>query len=158
MNSSKKFIPHSKLAKLKKNIQNFQQPDGEYLYEAWECYKGLLCNYPQHVLNMQQKISTFYNGINVYTRQLLESQGPMTKKDLKTNKALIEEFSNHSRELHNPRDDVTRGKENRDVSLEGLAVVMEKINNMDRRITKMGQSIHMIQVGCENCHMPYLTT
>lgn len=76
---------------------------------------------------MQQEISTFSDGINVSTRQLLDSQGPMTKKDPPNNKALIEEFSEHSREYHNPRVDVTRGKANGDAASEGLAAVMKNL-------------------------------
>lgn len=92
----------SKIAKLKKNIQNFQKLDGESLYEVWVHYNGLLRNCPQQYLNVQQEI------------YILDSQGPMTKKELETNKSLIEEFTKHLREYHNPRDDFTRGKPNGD--------------------------------------------
>lgn len=44
----------------------------------------------------------------------------MTKKDPTTNKELIKEFAEHSREHHNPRDDVTRGKSNGDGMVTGL--------------------------------------
>lgn len=37
-----------------------------------------------------------------------------------------------------------------------LAAIMEKLNNIDWRITKMGKSIHAIQVGCNNCKGPHL--
>lgn len=81
---------------LKRNILNFQKQNGESLYEAWECYKGMLRNFPQHDLNVKQEILTFYNGINVCTRKLLDSHGPLTKKNFSTNKELIEEFAKHS--------------------------------------------------------------
>lgn len=60
-----------------------------------ERYKGMLTNYPQHGLNVQQEVFIFYDGINVSTRQLLDSHGPMTKKDLATIKELIYEFAKH---------------------------------------------------------------
>ena len=56
------FCPPSKIAKLKKAIANFEQQPGESLYEAWERYKGLLRNCPQHELNVQQEMSIFYDG------------------------------------------------------------------------------------------------
>lgn len=34
---------------------------------------------------------------------------------------------------------------------------MAKPDNMDRRITKMGQSMHVIQVGYDICSGPHLT-
>lgn len=70
--------------------------------------------------------------------QLIESQGPITKKDLKTNKALIEEFTKHSQEYHNPREDITRRKENLDRGNKNLALVLAKLDTMDQRIMKMG--------------------
>lgn len=83
-----KFGPPLKIPKLKKKIENFQENDGESLFKAWERYKGILRNFPQHNLNMQQEVSIFYDEVNVTKRQLLESQGPMTKKELTTIKEL----------------------------------------------------------------------
>ncbi|XP_023749067.2 uncharacterized protein LOC111897346 [Lactuca sativa] len=149
------FCPPSKVAKLKKAIANFEQQLGESLYEAWERYKVLIRNCPQNDLNVQQEVSIFYDGVNVTTRQLLDSQGPLNKKNPVEIKQLIEEFSKHSREYHNPRNDVTRGSAN--AALEDMLAVMAMLQSMDRRMTKMDQTIHVIQVGCENCNGPHLT-
>lgn len=70
---TQQFSPPSKVAILKKNIQKYQQLDGESLNEAWERHKGMLRNCQQHDMNVHQGIPTFYNGINVCTRQLLDS-------------------------------------------------------------------------------------
>lgn len=40
---------------------------------------------------------------------------------------------------------------------EKLATVTEKLESLDRRMTKMDQSIHVIYVGCDNCSGPHLT-
>ncbi|KAL7615461.1 hypothetical protein Lser_V15G05949 [Lactuca serriola] len=149
------FCPPSKISKLKKAIANFEQQARESLYEAWERYKSLLRNCPHHDLNSQQEVSIFYDGVNVTTRQLLDSQGPLTKKAPPVIKQLIEEFSKHSREHHNPRNDVTRGSTY--VASEDLSAVMAMLKNMDRRMDKMDQTIHAIRVGCENCNGPHLT-
>ena len=68
------FCPPSKISKLKKAIADFEKNLGESLYEAWERYKELLRNCPQSDLNIQQEVSIFYDGVNVMTRQLLDSQ------------------------------------------------------------------------------------
>ncbi|KAL7608785.1 hypothetical protein Lser_V15G13163 [Lactuca serriola] len=135
-------------------IANFEQV-GESLFEAWDRYKGLLRNCPQNDLNVQQEVSTFYDGVNVTTRQLVDSQVPLTKKNTAEVKRLIEEFSKNSREYHNPRHESTRGLVN-SVN-DSMAVVMAKLATMERRMTKMDQSIHAIRVGCENCSRPHLT-
>lgn len=91
------------------------------------------------------------------TRQLLDSQGPMPKKELTVIKALIEEFTKHSREYHNPHDDTTRSKGSKDGENENRAAVLEKLKNMDRKMPNMDQSIHEILVVCENFNAPHLT-
>lgn len=148
------FIPPSKVAKLKRNIQNFQQFEGESLYEAWESYKKLLRHCPQHDFNVQQEISIFYDGVNMCTRQLLDSQGPMTRKDSVTNKALIEEFAKHSREYHNPKGDFTKEKSNKNGGQDVISAVVAKLDAMEEKITKMGESI---QDRCRACRGPHST-
>ena len=96
----------------------------------------------------------FYDGVNVMTRQLLDSQGPLTKKILGEVKELIEEFSKHSREYHNPIHDEAKGI--RVVNSEDIATVLAMLDTMDRRMTKMDQSIHAIRVCCERCNDPHL--
>nr|KAJ0225504.1 hypothetical protein LSAT_V11C100031130 [Lactuca sativa] len=39
---------------------------------------------------------------------------------------------------------------------DSMTFVMAKLENMERRMTKMDQSIHAIRVGCENCSVPHL--
>lgn len=67
------FSPPSMVAKLKKNIANFEQKMGESLYEAWERYKCLRRNCLKHDLNDQQMCLFSMMGVNVTTRQLLDS-------------------------------------------------------------------------------------
>ena len=63
-----------------------------------------------------------------------------------TIKSLIEEFAKHSREYQNPREDVTRGNVGGDGGQDNLALLLGKLDSMDRRTAKMRQSIHVIQV------------
>lgn len=83
-------------------------------------------------------------------------KGPL-KKDLATNNALIEEFAKHSREYHKLREDITRGKSNGDGGQDRIDSIIAKLEAIGNRITKMGESIHAIQVGCEACNRPHLT-
>ena len=91
------------------------------------------------------------------TRQLLDYQCPLTKMNSSTIKELTEEFMKHSREYHNPREDVTRGKGTRERGNENLAEIMAKIKNMHQQMKKMDQYIHVIRVGCDNFNRPHLT-
>ena len=67
------LFPPSKVSNMKKVISNFEQIGGESLYEAWDGYTSLLRNCSQNDLNIQQEVAIFYDGVNVTTRQLLDS-------------------------------------------------------------------------------------
>ncbi|GJV93714.1 hypothetical protein Tco_1541527 [Tanacetum coccineum] len=58
-----------------KEINNFQQEPDETLYQAWERFKELLMKCPQHYLTEMQEVILLYNGLDVPTRQILDSKG-----------------------------------------------------------------------------------
>lgn len=99
----------------------------------------------------------FYDGVNQTTGHLLNYQGPLTKKAPTIIKQLIEKFCKNSRQYHNCRDDKTRGYKDGIGGSEDLSAVMDKLELINRRMTKMDQSIHAIQVGCDNYGGPHLT-
>nr|KAJ0205103.1 hypothetical protein LSAT_V11C500241070 [Lactuca sativa] len=107
---------------------------------------------PSKIAKLKKVIANFEQQAG---EQLLDSQGPLTKKAPLVIKELIEEFSKHSREYHNPRNDSTRGMVN--AISDDMATMMAKLESMDRIMTKMDQSIHAIRVGCENLRGPHLT-
>ncbi|KAI3740492.1 hypothetical protein L2E82_30941 [Cichorium intybus] len=151
----KQFSPPSKIAKMKAKIQNFQQMDDETLYDAWDRYKEMLQNCPQHDLNPHQVVQTFYNGINVTTRQMVDSQGPIPKKTPADGYALIEELAQHSHQWHSSRDSSLRKKPSDDQA-DGLAALNAKLDALGRDMKKVNQTIHAIQVGCDNCSGPHI--
>ncbi|XP_031101933.1 uncharacterized protein LOC116005835 [Ipomoea triloba] len=57
------YYPPSKAAKLKKQIQNFQQFGSENLYEAWKRFKDLRRQCPRNLLSPWDFISSFYEGL-----------------------------------------------------------------------------------------------
>ncbi|GKC18466.1 hypothetical protein Tco_1020616, partial [Tanacetum coccineum] len=67
---------HMSLTRAKmEEINNFQQELDETLYQAWEKFKELLIKCPQHYLTEMQEVILFYNGLEVLTRQILDSKG-----------------------------------------------------------------------------------
>lgn len=89
-----KFNSPSRIAKLKEKILNFQQIEWETLFKAWDRYKTMLINYPHYDLNVHQELHTLYYSINLYTRQLGDSQGPITKRNLAKCKEIIKNLAN----------------------------------------------------------------
>ncbi|GJX78838.1 putative reverse transcriptase domain-containing protein [Tanacetum coccineum] len=45
------------------------------LYQAWERFKELLMKCPQYYLTEMQEVILFYNGVDIPTRQILDSKG-----------------------------------------------------------------------------------
>ncbi|KAG9442162.1 hypothetical protein H6P81_018016 [Aristolochia fimbriata] len=68
-----KYFPPAKIIKLRNPISNFMQEHDEQLYEAWERFKELLRKCPNHGIPLWMQIETFYNGITVSTRNLIDA-------------------------------------------------------------------------------------
>ncbi|GKB11186.1 hypothetical protein Tco_0845109 [Tanacetum coccineum] len=63
-----------------KEINNFQQEPDETLYQAWERFTELLMKCHQHYSTEMQVVILFYNGLDVPTRQILDSRGVVPTK------------------------------------------------------------------------------
>nr|GEU45816.1 reverse transcriptase domain-containing protein [Tanacetum cinerariifolium] len=75
-----KYCPHARVLKKMKEINNFQQESDEHLYQVWERFKELLMKCPQHYLTEMHEVVLFYNGLDVPTRQILDSRGSIPSK------------------------------------------------------------------------------
>ncbi|GJS90557.1 hypothetical protein Tco_0773193 [Tanacetum coccineum] len=64
------------------------EPD-ETLYQAWERFKELWMKCPQHYLTKMQEVILFYNGLDVSTRQILDSRHAVPTKTAADAKAAI---------------------------------------------------------------------
>ncbi|GKF05000.1 hypothetical protein Tco_0035668, partial [Tanacetum coccineum] len=87
-----KYYPPCCTAKKIEEINNFQQEPDKNLYQAWERFKELLMKCPQHYLTEMQEVVLFYNGLDVLTRQILDSRGAITSKTIADVKVAIQEM------------------------------------------------------------------
>ncbi|GKB78505.1 reverse transcriptase domain-containing protein [Tanacetum coccineum] len=85
-----KYCPPARIAKKMKEINNFQQEPDENLYQAWERFKELLMKCPQHYITKMQEVVLFYNGLDVSTRQILDSRGAIPSKTAADAKVAIQ--------------------------------------------------------------------
>ncbi|GJV34821.1 retrovirus-related pol polyprotein from transposon TNT 1-94 [Tanacetum coccineum] len=85
-----KYCPPARTAKKMEEINNFQQEPDENLYQAWERFKELLIKCPQHYLTKMQEVVLFYNGLDVLTRQILNSRGVIPTKTVADAKLAIQ--------------------------------------------------------------------
>ncbi|GKA55364.1 DNA-directed DNA polymerase, partial [Tanacetum coccineum] len=96
-----KYCPPARTAKKMEEINNFQQEPDETLYQAWERFKELLMKCPQHYLTDMQEVILFYNGLEVPTRQILDSKGAIPTKTVADAKIAIQEMAEYSQKWHN---------------------------------------------------------
>ncbi|GJW62412.1 hypothetical protein Tco_0111747 [Tanacetum coccineum] len=84
-----KYCPPGRTANKMEEINNFQQEPDETLYQAWKRFKELLVKCPQHYLTEMQKVILFYNGLDIPTRQILDSRGAVPTKTAEDAKKAI---------------------------------------------------------------------
>nr|GEU29631.1 hypothetical protein [Tanacetum cinerariifolium] len=128
-------------------INNFQQELDESLFRAWERFKELLMKCPQHYLTDTQEVILFYNGIDVPTRQILDSKGTIPTKTATDTKIAIQEMVEYSKKLHNETSSKAKSIE----TFDGLAAIQTQLNNLIREIKKVNEKVYTDQVGCEQC-------
>ncbi|GJT12975.1 hypothetical protein Tco_0860017 [Tanacetum coccineum] len=148
-----KYCPPARTAKKMEEINNFQQEPDESLFRAWERFKELLMKCPQHYLTDMQEIILFYNGLDVPTRQILDSKGVIPSKTAADAKIAIQEMAEYSKKWQNGTSLRTRSTETSD----GLAAIQAQLNNLEREIKKVNEKVYAAQVGCELCKGPHYT-
>ncbi|GJW21100.1 hypothetical protein Tco_0031722 [Tanacetum coccineum] len=107
---------------------------------------------PQHYLKEMQEAILFYNGLEVPTRQILDSKGAIQKKTDADAKVAIEEMAEYSQKWHNG---TSRGRST-EIS-DGLAAIQAQLNNLGREIKKVNEKVYAAQVRCKRCKGPHYT-
>ncbi|GJT81626.1 hypothetical protein Tco_1055968 [Tanacetum coccineum] len=138
-----KYCPPARTAKKMEEINNFQQEPDESLFRAWERFKELLMKCPQHYLTNIQEVILFYNGLDVPTRQIMDSKGAIPSKTATDAKITIQEMVEYSQKWHNGTSSRTRSTETSD----GLAAIQAQLNNLGREIKKVNEKVYASQFG-----------
>ncbi|GJT01636.1 putative reverse transcriptase domain-containing protein [Tanacetum coccineum] len=135
--SRNKYCPPARTAKKMEEINNFQQDPDETLYQAWEQFNELLLRCPQHYLTYMQEVILFYKGLDVPTRQILDSKGAIPSMKAADAKKAIQDMANHSQKWHNGTFIRCRSTETSD----GLAAIQAQLNNLGREIKKVNEIV-----------------
>ncbi|GKA38679.1 retrovirus-related pol polyprotein from transposon TNT 1-94 [Tanacetum coccineum] len=146
-----KYCPPARTVKKMEEINNFQQEPDESLLRAWERFKKFLMKCPQHYLTDIQKVILFYNGLDVPTRQILDSKGAIPSKTVADAKIAIQEMTEYSQKWHNGTSSRTRSTE----TSNRLVVIQAQLINLGREIKKVNEKVYAAQVGCELCKGPH---
>ncbi|GKE77807.1 hypothetical protein Tco_1543927, partial [Tanacetum coccineum] len=107
---------------------------------------------PQHDLTEMHEVILFYNGLDVPTRQILDSRGAIPTKTVDDPKKAIQEMEEYSQKWHNG---TSRGRSTK--TSNGLAAIQAQLNNLGREIKKVNEKVYAAQVGCKQCKGPHYT-
>ncbi|GKE23453.1 DNA-directed DNA polymerase [Tanacetum coccineum] len=99
-----------------------------------------------------QEVVLFYNGLDVPTRQILDSRGAIPSKTTVYAKVAIQEMAKYSQKWHNG---TSRNRSTK--TSDGLASIQAQLNNLGREIKKVNEKVYAAQVGCEQCKGPHYT-
>ncbi|GKB40293.1 hypothetical protein Tco_0885235, partial [Tanacetum coccineum] len=93
----------------------------------------MLCAFPEVIL--------FYNGLDIPTRQILDSKGAIPSKTAADAKIAIQEMAEYSQKWHNGISSRTRSTETSD----GLDAIQVQLNNLGREIKKVNEKVYAAQ-------------
>nr|GEX89114.1 NUDIX hydrolase 6-like protein [Tanacetum cinerariifolium] len=116
-------------------INNFQQDPDETLYQAWERFKELLMKCTQHYLTEMQEVILFYDGVEVPTRQILDSRGAILTKTAADAKVDIQKMAEYYQKWHNG---TSRGRSTK--ASDELAAIQDVNNVKDPTTPKIAHS------------------
>ena len=101
-----KFFPPTKETKMRIEIHNFDQYEGETFYEAWDHYKDLLRKCPHNGLAKWMQMHHFYNGLIGTTRTLLDASvtGTLMSKSINEAYQFLEDMALNNYQWPNERE------------------------------------------------------
>ncbi|GJR03436.1 hypothetical protein Tco_0526420 [Tanacetum coccineum] len=92
-------------------------------------------------------------GLDVPTRQILDSKGVIPSMNAAYAKKAIKEMDVHSQKWHNGTSTRKRSTDTYD----GLAAIQAQLNNLGRELKKVNEKVYAAQVGCESCKGTHYT-
>ncbi|XP_031275462.1 uncharacterized protein LOC116133938 [Pistacia vera] len=146
-----KYFPPSKTARMRNDITNFMQVDGESLYEAWERYKELLRKCPHHGLPIWLQVQTFYNGLIPANRSIIDaaSGGTIMKKTPEAAYELLDEMASNSYQWQS--DKAPQRKTAGLYGVDAITTISAQLEALNKKIGNMSAPI--MQVKSTSCDL-----
>ncbi|GJW40308.1 ribonuclease H-like domain-containing protein [Tanacetum coccineum] len=100
------------------------------------------------LFHISKEVILFYNGLDVLTRQILDSKGAILSKTASDAKIAIQEMAEYSQKWHNGTSSRTRSTK----TFDGLAAIQAQLNNLGREMLgskgfKMILKVYVVQNG-----------
>nr|GEX26263.1 hypothetical protein [Tanacetum cinerariifolium] len=110
------------------------------------------CELLEVIEKLRGEVVLFYNGLDVPTRQILDSRGAIPSKTDAYAKVAIQEIVEYFQKWHNGTSKTRSTK-----TSNGLAAIQAQLNNLGREIKKVNEKVYVAQVGCKQCKGPHYT-
>ncbi|PWA50505.1 hypothetical protein CTI12_AA296900 [Artemisia annua] len=158
-----KYIPPSKVTKLRNDISNFRQLPDESLFEAWERYKLAIDRCPNHNMLLVTIIDTFYNGLTLRHRDTINAAagGTFMKRTPEECYDLIENMTAHHKFWDSSAERNDSCKSVNPASSE-IAALTKKMDDLSTAVLRMHQTnqninhqVRAVSHSCETCGGPH---
>ncbi|KAG9449976.1 hypothetical protein H6P81_009941 [Aristolochia fimbriata] len=130
------------------SIRTWEELQRKFL--AWERFKELLRKCPNHGIPLWMQIETFYNGITVSTRNLIDAAagGTMNKKTPNEVYELIEEMSSNMYQY--PVERSARGRVAGIQNVDPLVALQAQVESLTNQLSKLQKPSSVAQI-CDMC-------
>ncbi|GJV07123.1 reverse transcriptase domain-containing protein [Tanacetum coccineum] len=149
-----KYFPPYMVTKLRNDISNFRQLPDESLFEAWERYKLLIDQCPNHNMLPVTQIDTFYNGLILRHRDTINAAagGTFMKRQPEECYDLIENMTAH----HNDWDTSAHwGESSTTSSSSEIAALAQQMVKMRKDMLQVFRSNQSSKIPLSPCSLPY---
>ncbi|GJX06539.1 reverse transcriptase domain-containing protein [Tanacetum coccineum] len=146
-----RFFPPSKTTNLQNEITRLQQRFGETFAEAWDRFKDLLNKCTHHGFSTLYQIDTFYNSLNQYEQDSLNSaaNGNFLTKNTQEALTIIENKSKVQTSRNKPQVASASGSSTQDAHVTALTKQVEAL------LSSFNRPINSVQNSCETCGGPH---
>ncbi|XP_061993424.1 uncharacterized protein LOC133711297 [Rosa rugosa] len=153
----KQYFPAQLTKRLRREIQNFTQKDGDTLYEAWEEFQELQRKCPHHNFSLNDLVQFFYDGLDIANRGSVDSAcgGTFMNKTGQEAYNLIDDLADNNRQFYT-RDKRTRGRGVYEVDSRNQMVAVER--KLDMLMNALGNGIKATPQVCSICSYSDHTT
>ncbi|XP_062100251.1 uncharacterized protein LOC133806142 [Humulus lupulus] len=152
-----KFFPLAKVAKLRGEINNFYQTEGESLYDAWKRFKELLRKCPHHGIEKWMLVPNFYKGLNFTTRTIIDvaAGGSFIRNSANEAYELLEEMA-----MNNYQWPTERGQTKKVpgmIELDAISMLTMQVGALTNQLQQSNLSAQTMQVqnlcgACRSVH------
>ncbi|KAH9727218.1 hypothetical protein KPL70_008578 [Citrus sinensis] len=151
-----KYFSPTKNAKLRNEITSFHQLEDESLYEAWERFKELLRRCPHHGIPCCIQLETFYNGLNLSTRLMVDASanGALLSKSYTEAYEILERIANNNYQWPSARQPAARGSAgvHNIYAIIALSAKVTLLTNMVKALTSTPATVkQVVELSCVYC-------